>query len=51
MTQDNCRLLLLRLKMPQEGWMMGKTKVFLKYHTEEYLSRLPHAYLIASHVT
>ncbi|KAI9561650.1 hypothetical protein GHT06_012610 [Daphnia sinensis] len=40
MTQDNCRLLLLRLKMPQEGWMMGKTKVFLKYHTEEYLSRL-----------
>ena len=37
MTMDNCRLLLLRLKM--EGWMMGKTKVFLKYYSEEYLAR------------
>ena len=38
MTGENCRLLLLRLKM--EGWMLGKSKVFLKYYTEEYLSRL-----------
>ncbi|XP_078049671.1 STKc_myosinIII_N_like and MYSc_Myo21 domain-containing protein ninaC isoform X2 [Augochlora pura] len=37
-TKDNCRLLLIRLKM--EGWMLGKTKVFLKYYNEEYLSRL-----------
>lgn len=51
MTQDNCRLLLLRLKMPQEGWMMGKTKVFLKYHTEEYLSRLPHECFASISVT
>lgn len=39
MTPDNCRLLLLRLKMPQEGWMIGKTKIFLKYHVEEFLAR------------
>ncbi|XP_023317073.1 neither inactivation nor afterpotential protein C isoform X2 [Trichogramma pretiosum] len=38
MTQDNCRLLLVRLKM--EGWVIGKTKVFLRYYNEEYLSRL-----------
>ncbi|XP_058802662.1 neither inactivation nor afterpotential protein C [Phymastichus coffea] len=38
MTQDNCRLLLVRLKM--EGWMIGKTKIFLKYYNEEYMSRL-----------
>lgn len=38
MTKDNCRLLLIRLKM--EGWIIGKTKVFLKYYNEEYLSRL-----------
>nr|XP_034173064.1 neither inactivation nor afterpotential protein C isoform X2 [Osmia lignaria] len=37
-TKDNCRLLLIRLKM--EGWVIGKTKVFLKYYNEEYLSRL-----------
>lgn len=37
MTSDNCRLLLLRLKL--EGWMIGKTKVFLKYYTEEFLAR------------
>ncbi|XP_046822294.1 neither inactivation nor afterpotential protein C isoform X5 [Vespa crabro] len=37
-TKDNCRLLLVRLKM--EGWIIGKTKVFLKYYNEEYLSRL-----------
>ncbi|XP_033328921.2 STKc_myosinIII_N_like and MYSc_Myo21 domain-containing protein ninaC isoform X1 [Megalopta genalis] len=37
-TKDNCRLLLIRLKM--EGWMLGKSKVFLKYYNEEYLSRL-----------
>ncbi|XP_012540143.1 neither inactivation nor afterpotential protein C isoform X2 [Monomorium pharaonis] len=38
MTKDNCRLLLIRLKM--EGWIIGKTKVFLKYYNQEYLSRL-----------
>ncbi|XP_046607249.1 neither inactivation nor afterpotential protein C isoform X1 [Neodiprion virginianus] len=38
LTKDNCRLLLVRLKM--EGWVIGKTKVFLKYYNEEYLSRL-----------
>lgn len=37
-TQDNCRLLLIRLKM--EGWVIGKTKVFLKYYNEEFLARL-----------
>ncbi|XP_076302995.1 LOW QUALITY PROTEIN: neither inactivation nor afterpotential protein C-like, partial [Lasioglossum baleicum] len=37
-TKDNCRLLLIRLKM--EGWVIGKSKVFLKYYNEEYLSRL-----------
>ncbi|XP_031771312.1 neither inactivation nor afterpotential protein C [Apis florea] len=36
--KDNCRLLLIRLKL--EGWIIGKTKVFLKYYNEEYLSRL-----------
>ncbi|XP_017777903.1 PREDICTED: neither inactivation nor afterpotential protein C [Nicrophorus vespilloides] len=36
--KDNCRLLLVRLKM--EGWLIGKTKVFLKYYNEEYLARL-----------
>ncbi|KAJ0181639.1 hypothetical protein K1T71_002361 [Dendrolimus kikuchii] len=38
MTKDNCRLLMIRLKM--EGWKLGKTKVFLKYYNEEFLSRL-----------
>ncbi|XP_044750969.1 neither inactivation nor afterpotential protein C [Coccinella septempunctata] len=37
-TPDNCRLLLIRLKM--EGWLIGKKRVFLKYYNEEYLSRL-----------
>ncbi|CAG4973120.1 unnamed protein product [Colias eurytheme] len=37
-TKDNCRLLLIRLKM--EGWELGKSKVFLKYYNEEFLSRL-----------
>ncbi|XP_046961728.1 neither inactivation nor afterpotential protein C isoform X1 [Vanessa cardui] len=37
-TADNCRLLLIRLKM--EGWELGKSKVFLKYYNEEFLSRL-----------
>ncbi|XP_050438811.1 neither inactivation nor afterpotential protein C isoform X2 [Adelges cooleyi] len=37
-TKENCRLLLIRLKM--EGWKLGKNKVFLKYYHEEYLSRL-----------
>lgn len=36
-TKDNCRLLLVRLKL--QGWCLGKTKVFLKYFNEEYLSR------------
>lgn len=38
MTKDNCRLLLIRMKM--EGWVIGTSKVFLKYYNEEYLSRL-----------
>ncbi|XP_072378886.1 neither inactivation nor afterpotential protein C [Diabrotica undecimpunctata] len=37
-TKDNCRLLMIRLKM--EDWALGKSKVFLKYYNEEYLSRL-----------
>ncbi|XP_008480271.1 neither inactivation nor afterpotential protein C-like [Diaphorina citri] len=37
-TKENCRLLLIRLKM--EGWMIGKSKVFLRYYNEEYLARL-----------
>jgi len=36
--RDNCRLLLLRLKM--DGWSLGKTKVFLKYYHVEFLSKL-----------
>lgn len=36
-SSDNCRLLLVRLKM--EGWILGKTKVFLKYYNVEYLAR------------
>ncbi|XP_050306702.1 neither inactivation nor afterpotential protein C [Anthonomus grandis grandis] len=37
-TKENCRLLLIRLKM--EGWAIGKSQVFLKYYNEEYLARL-----------
>lgn len=37
LTKDNCRLLLIRLKM--EGWAIGNSKVFLKYYNVEYLSR------------
>ncbi|XP_063238781.1 myosin-IIIb-like [Bacillus rossius redtenbacheri] len=37
-SRDNCRLLLVRLKM--DGWALGKTKVFLKYYHIEYLSKL-----------
>jgi hypothetical protein len=37
-SRDNCRLLLVRLKM--DGWALGKTKVFLKYYHVEYLSKL-----------
>lgn len=40
LTKDNCRLLLIRLKM--EGWIIGNTKVFLKYYNVEYLSRFVH---------
>lgn len=36
--RNNCRLLLLRLKM--DGWALGKTKVFLKYYHVEFLSKL-----------
>lgn len=38
LTRDNCRLLLVRLKM--DGWIIGKTKVFLKYYNIEYLSQV-----------
>jgi len=38
MTGDNCRLLLLRMKC--EGWKLGQSKVFIKYYSEEFLSRL-----------
>jgi hypothetical protein len=37
-SRDNCRLMLVRLKM--DGWALGKTKVFLKYYHVEYLSKL-----------
>ncbi|CAH1389425.1 unnamed protein product [Nezara viridula] len=37
-TRDNCRLLMIRLKL--EGWYLGNSKVFLKYYNEEYLSRM-----------
>ncbi|KAL0100753.1 hypothetical protein PUN28_019257 [Cardiocondyla obscurior] len=37
-SRDNCRLLLLRLKM--DGWALGKSKVFLKYYHVEFLSKL-----------
>ncbi|XP_075216273.1 myosin-IIIb-like isoform X1 [Lycorma delicatula] len=37
-SRDNCRLLLVRLKM--DGWALGKTKVFLKYYHVEYLAKL-----------
>ncbi|GLH16633.1 Myosin-VIIa [Gryllus bimaculatus] len=37
-SRDNCRLLLVRLKM--DGWALGKTKVFLKYYHVEYLSKM-----------
>ncbi|CAD6997560.1 unnamed protein product [Ceratitis capitata] len=37
-SKENCRLLMIRLKM--EGWAIGKTKVFLRYYNDEFLSRL-----------
>lgn len=37
-SKENCRLLLIRLKM--DGWALGKTKVFLKYYHVEYLSKM-----------
>ncbi|KAK4296506.1 hypothetical protein Pmani_030996 [Petrolisthes manimaculis] len=37
-SRDNCRLLLLRLKM--DGWALGKTKVFLKYYHVEFLTKM-----------
>lgn len=36
-TRENCCLLLIRLKM--EGWVVGKSKVFLRYYNVEYLAR------------
>lgn len=36
--RDNCRLLLVRLKM--DGWALGKSKVFLKYYHVEILVKL-----------
>ena len=36
-TRDNCRLLMVRLKM--DGYIMGREKIFLKYFNEEYMSR------------
>ncbi|XP_055705542.1 myosin-IIIb-like isoform X4 [Phlebotomus papatasi] len=36
--RENCRLLLVRLKM--DGWALGKSKVFLKYYHVEFLSKL-----------
>ncbi|XP_015438922.1 PREDICTED: myosin-IIIb-like [Dufourea novaeangliae] len=36
--RDNCRLLLIRLKM--DGWALGRTKVFLKYYHVEFLSKM-----------
>lgn len=37
-TRENCRLLLIRLKM--DGWALGKSKVFLKYYHVEFLAKL-----------
>lgn len=37
-SRENCRLLLVRLKM--DGWALGKSKVFLKYYHVEFLARL-----------
>ncbi|KAK8720309.1 hypothetical protein OTU49_013424, partial [Cherax quadricarinatus] len=37
-SRENCRLLLLRLRM--DGWALGKTKVFLKYYHVEYLTKM-----------
>ncbi|XP_068215254.1 myosin-IIIb-like isoform X2 [Palaemon carinicauda] len=37
-SRENCRLLLLRLKM--DGWALGKTKVFLKYYHVEFLAKM-----------
>ena len=36
--RENCRLLLVRLKM--DGWALGKSKVFLKYYHVEVLAKL-----------
>ncbi|XP_076174415.1 myosin-IIIb isoform X2 [Ptiloglossa arizonensis] len=36
--RDNCRLLLIRLKM--DGWALGRSKVFLKYYHVEFLSKM-----------
>lgn len=36
-SRENCRLLLVRLKM--DGWALGKSKVFLKYYHVEFLAK------------
>ena len=36
-TRDNCRLLMVRLKL--DGYLMDREKIFLKYFNEEYMSR------------
>lgn len=36
--RENCRLLLVRLKM--DGWALGKSKVFLKYYHVEFLAKM-----------
>lgn len=42
-SRENCRLLLIRLKM--DGWALGKTKVFLKYYHVEFLAKLYEEYM------
>ena len=35
--RETCRATLTRLRL--DGWALGKTKVFLKYHHVEYLTK------------
>ncbi|XP_037076933.1 neither inactivation nor afterpotential protein C-like [Pollicipes pollicipes] len=37
-SRENCRLLLVRLKL--DGYIIGREKIFLKYFNEEFMSRL-----------
>lgn len=43
LNKENSTLLLIRLKM--DGWTIGNDRVFLKYYSEEYLSRLYETYV------